>query len=92
MRLPPYSPNLQPIEGVFNQLKRNVRDIVYHDNRYMRKPVRLMAAATAMLTQEQISGQFVRISKNLTRLVLPPVVGVEQELEEEQEVEEEHHG
>jgi len=91
VRLPPYSPKLQPIEGVFNQLKRNVRDLVYHDNRYMRKPMRLMAAETAMLTQEQIAGQFVRISKNLTRLLLPTVVGLEQELEEEQEGEEEHH-
>ena len=32
-----------------------------------------------------------RISKTLTRLLLPPVVQGEQELEKEQEVEEEHH-
>jgi len=57
VRLPPYSPNLQSIEGVLDQLKRNVRDLVYHDNRYMRSSMMLMAAAIAMLTQEQIAGQ-----------------------------------
>eukprot|EP00170_Pyropia_yezoensis_P004036 contig_16620_g4047 len=28
IRLPPYAPNLQPIEGVFNELKRHIRDII----------------------------------------------------------------
>jgi len=69
VRLPAYSPNLQPVEGVFNQLKRNVRDLVYQDSRFMTKPMRLMAAATAMLTQAQIAGQFVRISNYIAALL-----------------------
>jgi len=69
VRLPAYSPNLQPIEGVFNELKRNVRDLVYLDHRYMTKPMRLMATATAMLTQAQIAGQFVRVSNNIAALL-----------------------
>ena len=69
VRLPAYSPNLQPIEGVFNELKRNVRDLVYLNHRYMTKPMRLMATATAMLTHAQIAGQFVRVSNNIAALL-----------------------
>jgi len=35
----------------------------------MIKPIGLMATATAMLTQEQIAGQFVRVSKNIAALL-----------------------
>jgi len=49
MRLPPYSPNLKPIEGVFSELKKHGRSLVYEDGRYMDKPFHLMAAAVGML-------------------------------------------
>jgi len=69
VRLPGYSPNLQHIEGVFNELKRNVRDLVYLNHRCMTKPMRLMATATAMLTHAQIAGQFFRVSNNIAALL-----------------------
>jgi len=69
VRLPAYFPNLQPIEGVFNELKRNVRDLVYLNHRYMTKPMRLMATSTAMLTHAQVAGQFVRVSNNIAALL-----------------------
>lgn len=36
--LPPYSSNLQPIEGVFAELKKHARALVSEDGRYMDKP------------------------------------------------------
>eukprot|EP00168_Porphyra_purpurea_P014823 TRINITY_DN4352_c0_g1_i1.p1 TRINITY_DN4352_c0_g1~~TRINITY_DN4352_c0_g1_i1.p1 ORF type:complete len:291 (-),score=12.09 TRINITY_DN4352_c0_g1_i1:81-953(-) len=69
VRLPAYSSNLQPIEGVFNKLKRNVRVLVFLDHRYMDKPMRLMATATVILTQAQIAGQFVRVSNRIAALL-----------------------
>eukprot|EP00168_Porphyra_purpurea_P021058 TRINITY_DN9168_c0_g1_i1.p2 TRINITY_DN9168_c0_g1~~TRINITY_DN9168_c0_g1_i1.p2 ORF type:complete len:150 (+),score=24.02 TRINITY_DN9168_c0_g1_i1:684-1133(+) len=69
VRLPAYSPSLQPIEGVFNELKHNVRDLAYHDYRDKTKPMRLMAFATAMLTRAQMAGQFVRVFDNIAALL-----------------------
>ena len=69
VRLPPYSPNLQPIEGVFAELKKHVRSLVYEDGRYMDKPFHLMAAAVGMLTTAQVAGQFSRVSHEITRLL-----------------------
>lgn len=66
LRLPPYSPNFQPIEGVFNELKRHIRDLVYSNGGYLDKPLRLIALATSMLTHAQIYGQFVRVSDNFS--------------------------
>jgi len=71
VRPPPYSPNLQPIEGVFSELKTNVRALVYEDDRYMDKPFHVMAAAVSMLTAGQVSGQFSRVSHELLRLLSP---------------------
>jgi len=62
MRLPPYSPNLQPIDGVFSELKKHVRSLVYEDGRNLDKPFHLMAAAVDMLTAAQVAGQFSRVS------------------------------
>jgi len=61
VRLPPYFPNLQPIEGVFSDLKKHTRSLVYEDGRYLDKPMRLMAAAVSMLTTAQVAGQFSRV-------------------------------
>jgi len=69
VRLPPYSPNLQPIEGVFSDLKKHVRSLVYEDGRYLDKPMRLMAAAVSMLTTAQVAGQFSRVYNNLAELL-----------------------
>lgn len=69
VRLPAYSPNLQPIEGVFAELKKHVRDLVYDNPRYLDKPFRLMAAAVARLTPQQITSQFQRISNKLALLL-----------------------
>jgi len=69
VRLPPYSPNLQPIEGVFSELKKHVRSLVYEDGRYLDKPMHLMAAATARITTAQVAGKFSRVSNNLSALL-----------------------
>jgi len=69
VRLPPYSPNLQLIEGVFSELKKNVRALVSEDGRYMDKPFHVMAAAVSMLTAGHVAGQFSRVSQELLRLL-----------------------
>jgi len=69
VRLPPHSPNLQPIEGVFAELKNHVSSLVYEDGRYLDKPFHLMAAAVGMLTTAQVAGQFSLVSHEITRLL-----------------------
>jgi len=69
IRLPPYSPNFQPIEGVFAELKKHVQALVYEDGRYMDKPFHLMAAAVGMITTAQVAGQFSRVSHEISRLL-----------------------
>jgi len=71
LRLPPYSPNLQPIEGVFSELKKNVRSLVYEDGRYLDKPFHLMAAAVGMLSTAQVADQFSRVSHQVAELLVP---------------------
>ena len=68
-RLPPYAPNLQPIEGVFSELKTHLSSLVYEDGRYMEKPFLLMAFAVGMLTVAQVAGQFSRVSHEIIRLL-----------------------
>lgn len=70
IRLPPYSPNLQPIEGVFRDLKRHIETLCYYNPRYFDFPLTLMATAVSMLSHRQIYGQFVCISNNLSSLLL----------------------
>lgn len=69
IRLPPYSPNLQPIEGVFNDLKVHVRDLVYANALYLERPRTLMAHALARLTKRQIRGQFRVVARNMMVLL-----------------------
>jgi len=69
VRLPPYSPNLQPIEGVFSELEKHVETLVYEDGRYMDKPLHLVAAAVGMVTTAEVSGQFSRVSHEISRLL-----------------------
>jgi len=69
IRLSAYSPNLMPIEGVFSELKKHVRELVYHNANYLDKPRQLMAAAVSLLTLQQIAGQFTRVSHKLAELL-----------------------
>lgn len=69
VRLPAYFFNLQPVEEVFAELKKHVRDLVYDNPRYLDKPFRLMAAAVGRLTPQQITGQFQRVSNKLALLL-----------------------
>jgi len=69
VRLPPYSPKLQPIKGVLAELKKHVQALVYEDSRYMDKPLHLMAAAVGMDTTAQVAGQFSRVSHEIARLL-----------------------
>ena len=62
---------MQPIEGVFAELKKHVRLLVYQDGRYMDKPFHLMAAAVGMITTAQVAGQFSRVSNEISRLLSP---------------------
>lgn len=69
LRLPPYSPDLQPIEGVFNDLKCYVRSLVHHDRRFLRHPMLLQALAAGMITQRQVVGQFEHVEKTVDSLL-----------------------
>jgi len=70
IRVPAYSPNLQPVEGVFSELKKHVRDLVYSNGRYLDKFMQLMAAAVGRLTLAQIAGQFDRVADKVAALLL----------------------
>jgi len=69
VRLSAYAPNLQPVEGVFAELKKHVRDLVYDNPRYLDKPFRLMEASVGRRTRQQITGQFQRVSNKLVLLL-----------------------
>jgi len=69
MRLPPYPPNLQPIEGVFSDLKNHVRSLVYEHGQSLVKPLHLMAAAVGRRTAGQVVWQFSRVSHQVSELL-----------------------
>ena len=62
IRLPPYSPDLQPIEGVFNVLKCHIRTLLHEDKSLLDRPLELQALAASMITQRQVKGQLERAS------------------------------
>lgn len=68
VRLPPYSPDLQPIEGVFNDLKVIIRNLVYFNPHFLEDGVRLQALAASLITRRQIVGQFSRVEDKLDRV------------------------
>jgi len=68
VRLPPYSPDLQPIEGVFNDLKVIIRNLVYFNPHFLEDGVRLQALAASLVTRRQIVGQFSRVEDKLGRV------------------------
>jgi len=61
LRLPTYSPDLQPIEGVFNDLKKIIRNLVYVRPELLDQPHFTQATAASMLRRRQIIGQFDRV-------------------------------
>ena len=63
--LPPYSPNMQPIEGVFNDFKGIIRSLVYHRQSLVDDPHLLQAMAASFLSQRHIVGQFDRVDRVL---------------------------
>jgi len=63
LRLPAYSPDLQPIEGVFNDLKVIIRNLVYVQPDLLDNPHLLQARAASFITRRQIIGQFDRVDK-----------------------------
>lgn len=69
LRLPPYSPDLQPIEGVFNELKMHIKDRTYFNPGFSDKPRRRLAAASGLLANAQIRGQFTRGWKHMEAIV-----------------------
>ena len=65
LRLPPYSPDMQPIEGVFNDLKVIIRNLVYQNPALVDDPHLLQALAASFLSQRHIVGQFDRVDRVL---------------------------
>jgi len=61
LRLPTYSPDLQPIEGVFNDLKKIIRNLVYVRPELLDQPHFMQDMAASMLTRRQMIGQFDRV-------------------------------
>jgi len=58
LRLAPYSPDMQPIEGVFNDLEVIIRSLVYNEQDLVDDPHLLQAMAASFLTERHIIGQF----------------------------------
>jgi len=63
LRLPAYSPDLQPIECVFNDLKVILRNHVYVQPDLMDNPHLLQARAASFIIRRQMIGQFDRVDK-----------------------------
>jgi len=61
LRLPPYFPDFQSIEGVFNDLKVIIRNLVYFNPHLLQDGVRLQAFAASCIIEQQIVGHFIRV-------------------------------
>jgi len=68
IRLPPYSPDLQPIEGAFNDLKVIIRNHFYFNPLFLEDGVRLQAEAASFISRRQIVGQFLKVERKLARV------------------------
>ena len=69
LRLPPYSPDLQSIESVFNDLKILIRNLVYVMPDLLDDPHLLQATAASKLSRRQIIGQFDRVRKVIESII-----------------------
>jgi len=65
LRLPPYSPDMQPIESVFNDLKVIIRNLVNNEQDLVDDPHLLQAMAASFSSQRHIIGQFDRVDRML---------------------------
>jgi len=63
LRLPSYSPDMLPIEGVFNDLKVIIRNLINNEQDLVDDPHLLQAMAASFLSQRQIIGQFDRVDR-----------------------------
>ena len=75
LRLPSYSPDLQPIEGVFNDLKGIIRNLVYVRLDLLHDPHLLQARASSFITRRQVIGQFDRVDKVLASILVEYIPG-----------------
>jgi len=70
LRLPAYSPDLQPIEGVFNDLKVISRNLVYVRQDLLDDPHLLQARSASFITRRRVIGQFDRVDKVLASILV----------------------
>jgi len=62
-RLPAYSPDLQPIESVFSDLKVIIRYLVYVQPDLLEHPHLLQARAASFIARRQVVGKFDLVDK-----------------------------
>jgi len=62
LRFPTCIPFLRPIEGVFWEVNKHIKDLLSENSAYLRQPPQVLADPTAWLTNAQIYGQLVRCS------------------------------
>jgi len=65
LHLPPDSPDMQPIEGVFNDLKVIILNLVYNEQDLEDDPHLLQAMAASVLSHRQSIGRFDRVDRVL---------------------------
>jgi len=70
LRLPAYSPDLQPIEGVFNDLMVIIRNLVYVQPDLLDDPHLLQARAASFITRRQVIGQYDRVDKVMESILV----------------------
>jgi len=70
LRLPAYIPDLQPIEGVFNDLQVIIRNLVYVQPDVLDDLHLLQALAASFITRRQVIGQYDRVDKVLESSLL----------------------
>jgi len=70
LRLPAYSPDLQPTEGVLNDLKVIIRNVVYVRPDLFDDPHSLQTRAASFSTRHQVIGHFDRVDKVLASILV----------------------
>jgi len=69
LHLPPYSPDLQPVECVFNDLKVIIRNLIYGQPWLLDEPHLLQAMGAMFITRRQVIGQFDLVERTVTALI-----------------------
>jgi len=69
LHIPPYSPDLQPVEGVLNDLKVIIRNLIYGQPWLLEEPHLLQAMAERFITRRQVIGQFDGVERTVTALI-----------------------